>query len=150
MPLARRETDKSRNWALALFTGTSSNTTMFMLRRGDWKYVAYPGYAPQLFDLANDPDEIRNLASSRGDLAESMDRELRGIVDYEEVHERCMRYNKAAFREWREKALAGEFRDTTYSRGADNPATTYDEIMANCYVGWSREHEEKLNRWLDQ
>jgi choline-sulfatase len=42
-----------------------------MLRRGNWKLVHYHGYAPQLFDLANDPDELRDLAgdpSHRGTL----------------------------------------------------------------------------------
>jgi arylsulfatase K len=149
LPLARGETDKSRDRALALFTGTASNTTMFMLRRDEWKYVAYPGYGPQLFDLEEDPDEIRNLAASRPEVAESMDEELRSMVDYEEVHRRVMRYDREAFREWRERAKAGEFRDTSYSRSAENPATTYEEIMANCYVGWSQEHEEKLNAWLE-
>jgi len=111
--------------------------------------VAYPGYGPQLFDLEEDPDEIRNLAASRPEVAESMDEELRSMVDYEEVHLRVMRYDREAFREWRERAKAGEFRDTSYSRSAENPATTYEEIMANCYVGWSQEHEEKLNAWLE-
>ncbi len=149
LPLARGETSESRNWALATHTGTSSNTTMFMLRRGAWKYVAYPGYPPQLFNLEEDPDEIHNLASTRGEIAREMDRELRRIVDYEEVHERCIAYDKAAFRKWRERARAGEFTDTSYGRSPDNPATTYEEIMANTYVGWSEEHEDKLNRWLD-
>jgi arylsulfatase K len=150
MPLASGETEESRNWALALHTGTASNTTMFMFRRGKWKYVAYPGYPPQLFNLADDPHEIRNLAGERSETVEAIDRELRGIVDYQEVHDRCMRYNKAAFRAWRDRARAGEFRDTSYSRSEDDPATTYEEIMANCYLGWSREHEEKLDRWLEE
>jgi len=149
LPLARGETEQSRNWALALHTGESTNTTMFMLRKGDWKFVAYPGYEPQLFDLAEDPDEIRDLGRIRRDVVEAMDRELRAIVDYEEVHRRCMRYNREAFREWRRRAKAGEFSDTSYSRSEDSPATTYEEIMANCYVGWSREHEARLNRWLE-
>lgn len=148
MPLARGETEESRNWALALHTGSSSNTTMFMLRKGDWKYIAYPGYRPQLFNLAEDPDEVRDQTRRRSEVAERMDRELRDIVDYEEVHRRVLRYDRAAFKEWRERARAGEFRDTTYSRSPENPATTYEEIMANCYVGWSQAHEEKLNLWL--
>ena len=37
-------------------------------------------------------------------MVESLDRELRSILDYDEVHEHCMRYNKAAFKEWREAA----------------------------------------------
>lgn len=32
-----------------------------MLRRESWKIVYYHGYRPQLFDLASDPDELRDL-----------------------------------------------------------------------------------------
>lgn len=38
-----------------------SITGMFMVRVGDWKYVAYPGYPPELYDLASDPTEARDL-----------------------------------------------------------------------------------------
>jgi choline-sulfatase len=34
-----------------------------MVRSGDWKLVYSHGYAPQLFDLAHDPDERHDLAS---------------------------------------------------------------------------------------
>lgn len=40
----------------------SSVTGMFMLRKGDWKLVRYAGYAPQLFNLKNDPEERVDLA----------------------------------------------------------------------------------------
>jgi arylsulfatase A-like enzyme len=35
-----------------------------MIRAGRWKLVTYHGYRPQLFDLADDPDESRDLAES--------------------------------------------------------------------------------------
>lgn len=35
-----------------------------MLREGRWKLIYYHGYAPQLFDLATDPDELHDLAMS--------------------------------------------------------------------------------------
>jgi choline-sulfatase len=35
---------------------------MFMWRKGQWKYNCYPGYAPELFDLAADPDELCDLS----------------------------------------------------------------------------------------
>jgi choline-sulfatase len=34
----------------------------FMLRQGDWKLIHYVGFEPELFDLANDPEELTNLA----------------------------------------------------------------------------------------
>jgi choline-sulfatase len=40
----------------------------FMLRKGRWKYNYYVGFAPELFDLENDAEELTNLA---GDAAYS-------------------------------------------------------------------------------
>ncbi|MDE0112515.1 MAG: sulfatase-like hydrolase/transferase [Albidovulum sp.] len=36
----------------------------FMVATAQWKYVHAPGYAPVLFDLANDPDELTDLGRS--------------------------------------------------------------------------------------
>ena len=33
-----------------------------MLRTDKWKYNCYPGYPPELFDLAADPDELCDLS----------------------------------------------------------------------------------------
>jgi len=150
MPLLAGETDRSRNWALAMFTGCTANTTMFMLREGDWKYIAYPGYEPQLFNLADDPAEIRNWAATEAGVVKEMDRKLRQIVDYDEVHARAMRYNRASFRKWRAEAQAGQYSTTEYGRNPKNPADTYEEIMENTYMGWIAEHEVQLNRWLNE
>ena len=37
-----------------------------MVRTDRWKYVEWPGYAPQLFDLESDPGEYQDLGSDRG------------------------------------------------------------------------------------
>jgi len=39
-------------------------TGAFMIRRGPWKYNHYVGFEPELFDLANDPEELVNLAGN--------------------------------------------------------------------------------------
>ena len=39
-------------------------TGFFMLRSGRWKYIHYPGFAPQLFDLDADPCEQTDLGLS--------------------------------------------------------------------------------------
>jgi choline-sulfatase len=33
-----------------------------MIRHGDYKYVHYVAYPPQLFDVAKDPEELHDLA----------------------------------------------------------------------------------------
>jgi arylsulfatase A-like enzyme len=38
----------------------------FMVRTARWKYVEWPGFTPQLFDLENDPGEYRDLGSDAG------------------------------------------------------------------------------------
>jgi arylsulfatase K len=146
MPLLQGKTSKSRNWALATFTGTASNTTMFMLRKDRWKYIAYPGYEPQLFNLVDDPDEINNLARLKPEIVKQLDAELLKIVDYGQVHKRCMAYDRKSFLQWRQEVRAHPIPLKEY--GAKKEKANYDEIMANCYIGWSPEHEAKLQRWL--
>ena len=41
-----------------------SPTGMFMLRIDRWKYNYYPGYEPELYDLAADPGEVADLGTS--------------------------------------------------------------------------------------
>ncbi len=132
------------DWALAEFHDTACSTGSFMLRRGDWKYVAYVGYEPQLFNLREDPDEIRSLASARPEVVKEMDALLRGIVDYEAVDAKVKQYDRRSFRQWR----------------AEQKATgTYEQTMAAIYSGWdglapqdaspwTAEDERKIERWL--
>lgn len=55
----------------------------FMLRKGRWKYHYYVGYEPELFDLANDPQELLDRARDPACAAvlTAMERELFAICD---------------------------------------------------------------------
>ncbi|WP_282182130.1 sulfatase-like hydrolase/transferase [Aliiroseovarius marinus] len=60
----------------------------FMLRKGDFKLIEYVGFEPELFNLAEDPDETVNLAQDpayAADLA-FMKRELRRICDPDAIN----------------------------------------------------------------
>jgi choline-sulfatase len=35
----------------------------YMLRKGRWKLIHYHGFAPELFDLETDPEELTNRAA---------------------------------------------------------------------------------------
>lgn len=75
--------------------------------RGDWKYVRYVGLPSQLFNLANDPDERRDLADANAPEVQAAlsegERRLREICDPDAVNALC-------FAEWcrRIEALGGE------------------------------------------
>ena len=66
-------------------------TGMFMLRWRNWKYIAYPGFPPQLFDMDNDPFEGSDLGQAPGfeDTRAACDAKLRTLVDYEDANSRC-------------------------------------------------------------
>lgn len=82
----------------------------FMVRRGRYKFHYYVGYAPELFDLENDPAEAHDLAGDPDHAAvvAEMEAELRRIVD-PEVADRQAREDQAALIATfggRERALA--------------------------------------------
>jgi choline-sulfatase len=55
----------------------------FMVRKGRWKYHHYVGFRPELFDLAQDPEELVDLAGAPQyvDVIADMQRELLAICD---------------------------------------------------------------------
>jgi len=132
------------DWALMECHETTCPTGIFMLRRGDWKYIVHVGEWTQLFNLADDPWELCNLAELHPDIAREMDRALREIVDYEEVDARAKAYDRTSFRQWRDEQRA---------------AGTYEETMARIHSGfdaladddvepWTDDDEKQIDRWL--
>jgi len=77
----------------AEYHGIGSPSAAFMLRRGHLKYLHYVGYPPELFDLAEDPEELSDLAGTpRGAAAAAeMERDLRSILHPEETDRRARR-----------------------------------------------------------
>lgn len=54
---------KLRPWIFSEYHDQESPTAEFMIIvNGTWKLVVYPGYAPQLFNIVNDPDEMTDLS----------------------------------------------------------------------------------------
>ncbi|MGD2174628.1 MAG: sulfatase-like hydrolase/transferase [Candidatus Brocadiaceae bacterium] len=131
--------------AFAEFHGTTSRTGAFMLRLGGWKYVAHPGFAPQLFDLEEDPWEVRDLAESRPEVVANMDSALRDIVDYEGVDARVKEYDRQSFRHWRQ----GQIDAGTYRRTMARIFSGWDGVDAAEADPWTEEDEGRIRAWLE-
>ncbi len=63
---------------------------MVMIRRGSEKYIHTPSDPDQLFDLAADPDERRNLAETRPELVLSYEAEVVQRWDIEALGEEVL------------------------------------------------------------
>ncbi len=135
LPELRGEAPARPDRAFAEFHGCTSRTGAFMLRLGPWKYVAYPGFKPQLFHLEEDPWEVRNLAEKRPAVTANMDAALRDIVDYEAVDARVKEYDRQSFRHWRQ---------------GQRDAGTYRRTMARIFSGWDGLDPQDADPWTDQ
>jgi choline-sulfatase len=76
---------------LSEYHAVASTTASYMLRSGRFKLVFYVGYPPQLFDLAADPDECRDLAAlaEYQPVVSNLERQLRARLDPEATDARA-------------------------------------------------------------
>ena len=105
--------------------GTEHGT--YMLRRNRYKYNYYVGAPPQLFDLAEDPDELElNDLSGMPEYQELLrdcERELRALLDPEAVDEQAHASQRATI-----EAAGGT--DSVIQRGAFDHSPTPGEKAA--------------------
>lgn len=145
LPVMKGMEDKRENIAFSEFHDSPACTGIFMLRKDEYKYIAYPGYEPMLFNLREDPWEICNLAPQMSGKVKEMDVRLRKIVDYPTFDFYVKENDKDCFRTWRREQV---------SHG------TYRENMARIFSGgehleegdirpWTDEEEAELNRWME-
>jgi len=145
LPEVRGEKNSRPDWVMGEYHDCTSCTGQFMLRQGDWKYICWVGYDPQLFNVAADPGEMTNLAKSRPDIVREMDAKLRGIVDYEAVDAKVKAYDRASFRAWRdERKRLGD-----YERLMGKTFSGWDSVNDDQITPWTPEREQLITDWLD-
>lgn len=133
------------DWVLGEYHDTTCNTGAFMLRRGDWKYIAYVGLPPQLFNLKDDPEEVTNCAETTPAVVAEMDAHLRRIVDYEAVDAKVKDYDREAFRRWRDE----ERKTRTYEETMARIFSGWDDLEPGDVVAWADEDEARIEAWLE-
>lgn len=128
------EIDKD-NCIFSMFSGTSSNAKNFMIRKDEYKYIAYPGYESMLFNLNTDPHEINNLAIDMPEKCKEMDNLLMGFVDYHTLNDKIIAYDKESFNKWRKQ---------TMDEG------TYQELMTRIFSGWDIDENYVEAPWTEE
>ncbi len=71
------------------YHGDGIRAGSFMVRKGDWKLIYNMAAPHQLFNLAEDPDELHNVYAKEPEVAADLEQELRRICDPEAVNERA-------------------------------------------------------------
>ena len=90
LDIAAASTDPQRT-VFSEYHAAGAVSGAFMVRRGRWKYHHYVGFAPELFDLETDPEELVDLGQDDDHAAirSEMHRLLLDICDPEKVNERA-------------------------------------------------------------
>uniref|UniRef100_A0A8C5U8I1 Arylsulfatase K n=1 Tax=Malurus cyaneus samueli TaxID=2593467 RepID=A0A8C5U8I1_9PASS len=127
------------SWVLSEFHGCNVNSSVYMLRAGKWKYIAYSdgsSVLPQLFDLTADPDELTNVAIKFPVTVRSLDKILLSLVNYPKVSFSVQEYNKQQFISWKQSL-----------------GHNYSRIIANLrwHQDWlkdQKKYENAIEKWL--
>lgn len=78
---------------LSEYHAAGSSTGAFMIRHGQYKYIYYVGMPPMLYDLENDPEELRDLGGDPAcaGILQECEQALRAVVDPEAANALCLR-----------------------------------------------------------
>lgn len=72
------------------YAGEGTIAPLMMIRRGAWKFVTCPVDPPQLFNLLEDPKELRNLATSTDpgvqEVLEGFTKEAHARWDFDRIY----------------------------------------------------------------
>ena len=90
-PLALIDGADAERTVFSEYHGMGSKTAAYMIRKGAYKLVHYVDYAPQLFDLSEDPEELNDLSQNANarPILEDLTAELYKICDPEEIDRRA-------------------------------------------------------------
>jgi choline-sulfatase len=95
--IAGRETDRT---LFAEYHAQASRAGAFVVREKNMKLIYHVGMPAQLFDLARDPDETRDLAATSPQIVQRLEGRLRAICDPEAIDARAKADQRAAADAW--------------------------------------------------
>ena len=87
--------DDPERVAFAEYHGHGVRGASYLVRKGDWKLLYHVGAPNQLFNLAEDPDELVTHAGDAPEKAKELEAALREICDPEEEDRRAFEFQEA-------------------------------------------------------
>ena len=86
-----QEKHKTNRFAFTEYHAAAADRSVFMIRKGKYKYIHYVSFHPELFDLEEDPDELGSLHEHPNYLSTlaELEADLRSICNPEEIDERA-------------------------------------------------------------
>lgn len=93
-PLQHIPRDDADRVVFSEYHGHGARSGGYVIRKGNWKLIYCMEAPHQLFNLAEDPDELRNLAADVTDKRRELESELRGICDPDAENERAHAFER--------------------------------------------------------
>merc|ERR1719183_1797871 len=86
-----------RDQIISSYNWVEGNTGAYMIRSGQWKlmtyghtYAAFKDYAPQLFNLKTDPDELNDVSAQNADIVAMLMKKMHTVMDPDMVDRSVM------------------------------------------------------------
>jgi len=91
------EAEAAQRVVLSEYHAAGSISACYMIRKGDWKYIHYTGFRPELFNLREDPEELMDRAADPAcqDVLADLEDELRQRLDPVATDERAKAAQRA-------------------------------------------------------
>jgi choline-sulfatase len=74
------------------YHGHGTRASGYMIRKGTWKYIHCIDAPHQLFNLHEDPDELRNVYENTPDKVQELEQELNSVCDPVKEHNRAEQF----------------------------------------------------------
>ena len=91
-PLQSLHLDDPERPVFAEYHGHGTRASAYLIRKGDWKLIHHAAAPHQLFNLADDPEELTNLAGKHPRKLRELEAHLRDICDPAAENQRACAY----------------------------------------------------------
>jgi len=130
-----------KDYVFSQYHSTFGNTGSFMIRQGDWKYIAfgtnppYQDYHPLLFNITQDPGELTDLSTQYPSVAQSLDTLINEqIINYNEVDALVKKQDYAIYMSWQ-----GDGHQTDYLQN----------FWEKNYIGFDKDDQVTAQAWIN-